>query len=74
MEDKSDELTQTELDVLTTSFLDWSTPLVTFDQQLEWADSQDVQILQIDRNPNLNDYIVTIHRKDSNPPRMHVYP
>jgi hypothetical protein len=48
---EEDDLTQAELDELTASFSDWSSSiLTTSEQQLKWAHSQDVQILQIDRN------------------------
>ena len=48
--------------------------MLTSEQQFEWARSQDVQIIYIDRNPDLDDYIVTIHYKNSRPPRLLNYP
>jgi hypothetical protein len=35
MEEQSDKLTQAKLDELAASFLDLTTPLITFDQQLD---------------------------------------
>jgi hypothetical protein len=48
--------------------------LTTFALQQQWINSQDIQIIQINRDPTLDDYIVTIHYKYSNPVRMHDYP
>ena len=80
IEDKSDteaednKLTQANLDELPASFSNWAPNLTTSDHQFKWVNSQDVQIIQNDRDPTLGDYIVTIHCKYSNPIRMHHYP
>jgi hypothetical protein len=75
MEEGEDKLTQAELDELTALLSAWWSPeLITFDQQLEWAESQDIQILKIERHPTLNNYIVTIHYKYSNPPQTNEDP
>jgi hypothetical protein len=57
MEEEEEELTQAKLDELTASLSTWRLPeLLTFHQQLEWSESQDIQILKKDREPTLNDY------------------
>jgi hypothetical protein len=71
---EEDDLTQAEPDELTASFSDWSSILTTSEQQLEWAHSQDVQILRLDRNPTLNDYVGAVHYKYLNPPQICDYP
>ena len=48
--------------------------MVTSEQQMQWAHSQDLQIIRIDQNPNLDDYIVTVHYKYSNPTILSDYP
>jgi hypothetical protein len=64
---EDDKLTQAELDELAASFSGWAPNLTTFNWQLEWVDSQDVQILKFDRDLPLDDYVVTIHYIYSNP-------
>jgi hypothetical protein len=39
-------------------------------QQFNWAQAQDTPILSIDRNPALDDCIVEIHWKHSDPRRL----